>query len=63
MVARLPGNISGEATTQSGNIFNEAMRQCPENPVSARDQEAAPDAFTVATFVPPQADIGRLPKR
>jgi hypothetical protein len=27
MVAQPPGNISGEATTQSGNIFNEAMRQ------------------------------------
>jgi len=26
MVAQPPGNISGEATTQSGNIFNEAMR-------------------------------------
>jgi hypothetical protein len=28
--------------------------------VSARDREAAPDAFTVATFVPAQADICRL---
>jgi hypothetical protein len=27
MVARLLGNISGEATTNSGNIFNEAMRR------------------------------------
>ena len=27
MVARSAGNISGEATTQLGNIFNEAMRQ------------------------------------
>jgi hypothetical protein len=26
MVAQPPGNNSGEATTQSGNIFNEAMR-------------------------------------
>jgi len=26
MVAQHPGNISGEATTHSGNIFNEAMR-------------------------------------
>ena len=26
MVARSAGNISGEATTQRGNIFNEAMR-------------------------------------
>ena len=31
--------------------------------VSARDQETAPEGFTVATFVPPQADIGRLQKR
>jgi hypothetical protein len=30
--------------------------------VSARDQEAATDASAVATFVPPQADIGRRPK-
>jgi hypothetical protein len=27
MVARLAGNISGEATTRRGNIINEAMRQ------------------------------------
>jgi hypothetical protein len=27
MVAQHPGNISREATTHSGNIFNEAMRQ------------------------------------
>jgi hypothetical protein len=29
MVARAPGNISGEATTQRGNITYEAMRQHP----------------------------------
>jgi hypothetical protein len=30
MVAQHPGNISGEATTYPGNIFNEAMRQTPK---------------------------------
>jgi len=29
MVARAPGNISGEATTQHGHITYEAMRQHP----------------------------------